>query len=176
MQMMLSLEFLGMTMVAACFVGWVAGNLQGAAHASAHSEAADGENLLFSMRIPDMTPGNANLEDRRAPPINRRAIGAGTAAAENARPSFAKRRRRAFFADMPSIDEVREQARQIRQTDNIWNAPDTGDRLEEFLRSADNRSVNLLSKYRNSIEELQRANDLMADDRALSRGDAAQRP
>ncbi len=65
--------------------------------------------------------------------------------------------RGAQIDDFP-LSEIRAHARHLLQTHNVWDAPETQDQIAEFMRDADRGSVKLLSEYRGSIEELQRAN------------------
>ena len=162
MVMMMSVELWGMLIVAAGFGGWVAGNLTGAKRASFHQDsledglanhsAADASGIVWLKAVPKVSTkaqGNAVAD---------------SPAAGVSHPSFSacwpqtRRPRSEVFADMPPIEEVREQAQQILETDNVWNACDHSDQIEEDMRTADGRSDTLLNQYRTSIEELRRAN------------------
>jgi hypothetical protein len=57
------------------------------------------------------------------------------------------------------LAEIRAHARHLLNTNNVWEAPETQEQLAEFMRTADRKSIDLLSHYRGSIEELQRTND-----------------
>ena len=57
------------------------------------------------------------------------------------------------------LAEIRAHARHLLKTNNVWEAPETQEQVAEFMRTADRKSIDLLSHYRGSIEELQRAND-----------------
>jgi len=140
MEIMMSLEILGMAIVASGFGGWIAGNLNGANQAEFSEGKPDESDLLCSLApAPKVLPAAPKSEAENS----QRASGNWSS----------------FGADMPPLAEVRSQARQILQTDDVWNAPDIGEQLDEFMRSGDRRSINVLANYRSSIEALQRAND-----------------
>ncbi len=158
-------EAWAVAVVVAGTCGWIFGDLHGAARRFFAQDAVDDveagkADALFSLTIPPKIAGmpcknqsaeTANSYDQPIAPdpvtASKLPLNAGITSSRND-----------AFADMPPVDQLRDQARQILQTHNVWAEPDIGERLTEFMSKADKRSLGLLDHYRCSIEELQRTN------------------
>lgn len=189
MDLVFTAEVWGMIAVASCFGGWIFGNLYAAAGKGTGERAAERVDTLFSLpAAPKIAPQKMRQKadqsaDETAPhfaPVfaEKQEIGSAAQAmiGENVgvRPRERLRPRPPLaplsdpnsdalsetHPDTLPLSEIRAHARHLLQTNNVWEAPETQEQLAEFMRTADRKSVKLLSKYSASIEELQRANDL----------------
>ncbi len=169
MKLLLAPEVWAVAVVAAGICGWFFGDLHGAARRLFAQESVDEvqagkTDSLFSLTIPPKTaglpratprPDMGNLTDQLS--AEARVASAVTASKPPLKDGVPSSRHDTF-ADMPPVDQLRDQARHILQTHNVWAEPDIGERLTESMRTADHGSLGLLNHYRSSIEELQRAN------------------
>lgn len=147
-----------LTAAAAFVLGWVLRDLHSGlqrrlAKAGAGLKEDLGIALIPSTLIPAAKVGPADGLRPILQPISANVQGPP----DGSSPNQDSDSRSASFADMPPLEELRALAHRIRLAEWVWNDAETSANLAEFMRSADRRSRNLLTHYRGSIEELQRA-------------------
>lgn len=57
-------------------------------------------------------------------------------------------------SDTQPLADIRAQAEQIRRNSQVWESPDIGQCIQEFLADADAETVTLFNNFRKSIEQL----------------------
>ena len=62
--------------------------------------------------------------------------------------------RMAIFASMPPLAEHEAQVRAIRAMEPVWDTPQSRENLAVFMRTADLKSLEALSHYRDAIDRL----------------------
>lgn len=155
MEQFLAFEVWVASLAAASAIGWLIGEAQGAAslHASGDLDLAIGTNdeageleSLFTLSVPPKS-----VPSKLVP---KSALAKQT---PSTTPTSETPQQRSF-RKVPSITALRVEAEQIRAREPVWDVPDISDGLTEFMRVADQGSLDLMDHYRRSVEELRALN------------------
>lgn len=137
-----AIEIWTISLALACALGWVIGSYRSAATGTVVADDGGEIDGLCTLTIRDSGP--RAKPQAAAPAVFEQWATGGPNSNDRA----------ALFADMPPLAELHARTDAIRLDGKVWDAPDLGDRIDEFLHAMDADSRETLSEYRASIEAL----------------------
>lgn len=184
MEQVLAFDIWVLSIAVSCCAGWLLSDLnkevrqgaRGSLRASNSDADCELDDLFSLSKPPKVAPDAssfdvASAEDELSAvrdeacaqprPILRQVVNAATDGEPQplTLPASATRQcRRSSFEGMPPVDQIRDQAKAIRTDARVWDSPNVAEKLAEFMRCADRKSVDTLIHYRKAIAEMQRFN------------------
>lgn len=144
MGLVLAGEVLGAMIIASGFAGFGFGALLGRASAN-----------LGSPVCANAHADDAQSVDSLSSDLSAALLSNSSNSAVQAENTFnIARHRRTVFANMPPVEQVHKQARQIARDEPAWSDPDKIDQRDPFMLQPDDAQASLISQYRRSIAAL----------------------
>lgn len=151
-----TLEVWAVIVTAPCILSWIFGEMYGAAQ----------ERKFIAIEFSGAASAPEDHTDSRERGAQMVERGVDHGSSDGLNPTVADQRehahRRAALGEIPCLAELNAEAQRIRRNAEVWSDPELTDRLARYSRKAGAGSIEVLTQYQSSIEEL---TDLSGTDR-----------